>query len=92
MTEFARILSTLLGRAVIDKTGFAGTFDADVVFAADQATRPVQDLVAQGLASDDPNAVTIFTALQDQLGLRLSSGKGPSEVLILDSVERPSDN
>ena len=40
----------------------------------------------------DPTAVTIFTAVQEQLGLKPDSSKGPVEVLIIDSIDRPSEN
>jgi bla regulator protein blaR1 len=72
-------LSGALGRAVIDKTGFTGTIDVDVVFSRD------------GAPGDDVPPV-LSTVLQDQLGLKIESGKGPVEVLVIDHVERPSEN
>ena len=82
------MLSTILGRAVIDKTDFAGIFDTDLVFLPDQATSHLLDLGAV----DDATAGTIFTALQEQLGLILKADRGPTQVLVIDAVERPSEN
>jgi uncharacterized protein (TIGR03435 family) len=90
MKEFIGVLTAVLGRQVIDKTGFTGTFDVDLAFQADQATDRLLDLGAG--QSADPSVVTIFTAIQEQLGLKLSSDKGPAQVLVVDSVERPSEN
>jgi uncharacterized protein (TIGR03435 family) len=72
-------LSSALGRSVIDKTGFTGKIDVDVVFSRD------------GAPGDDVPPV-LSTVLQDQLGLKLESGKGPVEVLVIDHIERPSEN
>jgi uncharacterized protein (TIGR03435 family) len=92
MAAFARMLSVAFARPVIDKTGFTGTFDADVSFLPDQATSGLPNIVPGLLPLPDPNAVTIFTALQEQLGLKLDSNKGPVEVLVIDSAQRPSVN
>jgi bla regulator protein blaR1 len=81
MTQFLGFLPNYTKRVVIDKTGFTGTFDAHFVFALDGA--PPQD--------DNP-APSLFTALEEQLGLKLESTKGPVEILVIDHVERPSEN
>ncbi len=88
ISELVRILSTVLGRAVIDKTGLTEVFDLDLVFVPDQVSGRLLDLGA----ADNPAAGTIFTAIQEQLGLKLRSDRGPAEVLVIDSVERPSEN
>jgi uncharacterized protein (TIGR03435 family) len=99
LDEFARNLGVnagpqILSRPVVDKTGIAGVFDIDLTFSPDENN-------STGLAkSDGPAAATdptgtgasIFTAVQEQLGLRLESAKGPQEVLVIDRVERPSEN
>lgn len=95
MPMLATVLSGLLGRVVRDKTDFTGTFDVHLEFAPDQA---IADAIVGGridgqAASPTDSAVpSIFTALQEQLGLRLEPAKGPVEVLVVDHVERPSDN
>jgi uncharacterized protein (TIGR03435 family) len=70
-----------LDRPVIDKTGLAGRFNFYLEYAPEEAP------------TDDPGAAApLFTALQQQLGLKLESGKGPGEYLVIDRVERPSGN
>jgi len=82
MTRLANALAAILGRPVVNKTGFAGIFDIHMEYA------PVE--VSGGSA--DSSAPSLFTALQEQMGLRLESAKGPVEVLVIDHVERPSEN
>lgn len=88
MPRLIFILSDTLGRAVVDKTGFTGTFDAHLEFTPDEGTGNVP---GQAATVDLPGP-SIFTALQEQLGLRLEPAKGPVEVLVIDHVERPSEN
>jgi uncharacterized protein (TIGR03435 family) len=66
-----------LRRTIIDKTGLAGTYDVRMTWALDSPS------------SDGPS---IFTAIQEQLGLKLESAKGPVQVLVIDHVEKPSAN
>jgi uncharacterized protein (TIGR03435 family) len=89
--ELVYFLSIAVARPVIDKTGLTDTFDVNLSFLPDQATAGLP-LPPGAAAAPDPNAVTIFTALQEQLGLKLDSDKGPVEVLVIDSVQRPSEN
>ena len=81
MTDVTFMLSCecLLGRKVIDMTGFTGRFDFTLEFAAD----PLKP---------DANVPSLLTAFQDQLGLKVDSGKAPVEGLVIDSVSKPSDN
>ena len=76
-------LSSILDRTVLDKTGLDGIFNFHLEWAPDSATAASSD-VGQG--------PSIFTAIQEQLGLRLESGKGPVEFLIVDQVQQPSEN
>src|SRR5579863_5278049 len=85
----ADFLSSIMGRPVVDKTGLPGRFDFHLEYRIDQATAGFQ-------GAPDPNAddnrATIFTALQEQLGLLLKSDTGPREYLVIDHAERPSEN
>lgn len=88
-------LSNELGRLVIDKTELSGKYDFELKWASSQA--PAAQLgappqTAEFALAADPDGPSIFTALQEQLGLRLESGKGPVEVLVIDRAERPSKN
>jgi uncharacterized protein (TIGR03435 family) len=90
-------LAMVLGRPVLDKTGFTGEFDLNLSFTADEAT---MGLPGSGGPGDpggsrlptDSNRPDIFAALQEQLGLRLVPAKGPVDVLVIDHVERPTAN
>ncbi len=84
--QWVQALSTQLGRQVIDRTGLHGTFDFTLEWAPDPNPTAGENTSP---ASTGP---TIFTALQEQLGLRLESSKTPAEVIVIDSVERPSEN
>jgi uncharacterized protein (TIGR03435 family) len=90
MAELSRILSMALGRAVIDKTGFTGLFDAQLDFTADETTAALPPPPPD--AAPEFKNPSILVALQEQLGLRLESTKGPVEVIVIDQVERPSAN
>ena len=96
MAQFANGLSGILGRTVIDRTGFTGTFDVSLDFAHDEATAGLTAIRGPGCgpapSALDPSAPSIFTAVQVQLGLKLESSKGPDDILVIDRVERPSEN
>ncbi len=92
IAQFSRSLG--LDRPVIDKTGIDGLFDIHLEFALDDTTRAVLPANRPDtIYPDDPTGGTsIFTAVQEQLGLKLESAKGPGEFLVIDHVERPSEN
>jgi uncharacterized protein (TIGR03435 family) len=78
---FAR--SPDIDRRILDRTGLAGTFDVDFVWAPDRS----------GPAAAVPaDVVSIFTALPEQLGLKLESRREVSDVVVIDTVERPGPN
>jgi len=82
-------LSNFTRRIVVDKTGLTGGFDIDLVWTPDQMpSGPLPPGVT--LPAIDPNGPSIFTALQEQLGLKLESQTGPVDVLVVDRVERPT--
>ncbi len=75
-------LSSMLHRTVTDKTGLTGKYDFKLKFTPDDAHAPVGD-------NSDP---TLFTALQEQLGLRLVPSKAPTETIVIDHAELPTEN
>jgi uncharacterized protein (TIGR03435 family) len=77
-----------MGRPVADQTGLTGRFDFRLEYKIDQATAGFQATPD----ADNDNRATIFTALQDQLGLQLKSDAGTREYLVIDHAERPSEN
>jgi uncharacterized protein (TIGR03435 family) len=81
MASLAETLSGQVNRTVIDKTGLAGNFDVGLNWAPDEIDDARTDA-----------GPSIFTALQEQLGLKMQSGKGPVETLVVDHVEMPSEN
>ena len=85
MPEFARSLAQVLRRPVVDETGLAGEFDLDVLFTPDVVTGPQ----GPAPASDAPS---LPTALQDDLGLKLDPRRGPVDVLVVEKIERPTEN
>jgi len=87
MRQFASILSDTLQRPVVDRTGLDGNFSAVITYTPDSGRVTGADQPAS-----DPNAASIFTALQEQLGLRLDSTRGPVEVLVIDHIERPTED
>jgi len=83
-------LANQLGRPVLDRTSLEGSFDFKLEWADQAGTSSPPG--GDPLPPSDPNGPSIFTALQEQLGLKLESTKGPVEVLVIDQVERPSEN
>lgn len=94
LAQFAASLGMFVGRVVVDRTGLDGTFDFNLTWTPDQmANRPpgAPEPLVNG-APIDPNGPSIFTAVQEQLGLKLDSQKGPTAVLVIDRVEHPVEN
>jgi uncharacterized protein (TIGR03435 family) len=83
-------LSWDLGRSIIDKTGLAGRYDVHLEWTPDQSQTWVLPFAPP--PQSDNSGPSIYTALQEQLGLRLESAKGPAKILVIDHAERPSDN
>jgi len=89
------LLNHSLDRPVINKTALTGRFDYHLEFAPGETMPGFRDGElngAPGAAATDPAGPSIFTALQQQLGLKLEPAKGSAEFLVIDSVERPSEN
>ncbi len=98
MPELTRMLAVVLGKAVVDKTGHTGAFDVNLEFTPDQSLagfpstgwKPVE--AAGTPSAAEPTGPTVFAALQERLGLKLASSRGPVEILVIDHIERPSGN
>jgi uncharacterized protein (TIGR03435 family) len=95
MTLLAGMLAQVVQRSVVDRTGLTGAFDFDLRWTPDTLPRrppgtpPDQPFRMNGVEID-PNGPSIFTALQEQLGLKLEATRGPVEVLVVDHIERPT--
>src|SRR5688572_5952011 len=83
MEVLARMLIQFVGRTIVDKTGLTGGFDFDIQFAEAAAGG------GDGRGADLPS---VFTALQEQLGLKLESIREPLEFIVIDSIEQPDPN
>jgi uncharacterized protein (TIGR03435 family) len=81
-------LAQFLNRTVIDKTELTGMFDFHLEFTPDGLTPGIMN----SSDASDSLGPSIFAAMQDQLGLKLEAGKGPVELLVIDHVEKPSEN
>lgn len=82
-------LAIALRRSVIDKTGLTGEYDFNLDWAPDETGRGP---AAEGSSSTDAEGPSIFTALQEKLGLKLEATKGPVEVFVIGSAEKASEN
>jgi len=85
LSLFATSVSNQVGRAVVDRSGLTGNWDFELNFAAPPPQGPLPPGVE--LPPTDPDAPDLFTAVREQLGLKLESTKGPIEVLVIDSIE-----
>jgi uncharacterized protein (TIGR03435 family) len=90
--ELARTISPQVGRIVIDKTGLTGSYDFELNYAPDPGGGGFAGIPAPPGAqapAADPNLPSLFTALEEQLGLKLDAERGPVDVLVIDAVEPP---
>jgi uncharacterized protein (TIGR03435 family) len=87
----ANVLSGYAGRLVVDRTGLAGSFEFELTFDP-SSTAKAPPGAPPGPTSRDDIAPSFVTALQEQLGLKLESTRGPVDVLVVDSAERPTEN
>ena len=84
MEQFALHITSHVGRPVIDKTGLTGSFDYELRWTPDEPSPDGGAARAGG--------PSIFAAVEEQLGLKLEPQRGPVEVLVIDSIERPTPN
>jgi uncharacterized protein (TIGR03435 family) len=80
MAQLANVLSTMTDRLVVDATGLTGQFELNATF---ETTR---------FDADASTGTSLFTVLREQLGLALNADKQDIDVLVIDHVERPSEN
>jgi uncharacterized protein (TIGR03435 family) len=101
MSAFANALSDQLGRNVLDNTGLKGEYDLSLQWTPEEgqgqmfggpAGGPEGRPAADSAPPPDASGPSIFTALEEQLGLKLESKKGPVQTLVIDHIERPSEN
>jgi len=92
MAELARSLSLVMNRTVIDRTGFGGLSDIQLSFLPDDSTAAMPPPPPEAAPALEMKAPSILTALQEQLGLRLESTRGPVEVIVVDHAQRPSSD
>jgi uncharacterized protein (TIGR03435 family) len=83
-TFAAGLQGNVLDQPVIDQTGLSGRFDITLDWAPNEVANPVPD--------NDSSFPDLFTALKNQLGLKLESTKGLIDILVIDHVEKPSEN
>ena len=93
MAQFATQLAQLTGRVVADRTGLTGGYDIDLKWT------PTPDQLPPGPPPPgfepppiDPNGPSLSTAIEEQLGLKLDSQRGPVQVLVIDRIEQPTEN
>jgi uncharacterized protein (TIGR03435 family) len=90
MDMLAQFLSQSVDRKVVDRTGLEGVFDFTFEFAPELGPGSQHTSIPAESESSVPRS--IFTALQEQLGLKLESQKGAVDVIVVDHVEEPSEN
>jgi uncharacterized protein (TIGR03435 family) len=89
MTGLARLLGGRAGRPVLDRTGLQGAYDLEVEWSSDLGLAQAPPGSA-GAGELTPEGLSLFTALQEQLGLRLQATRGPVNVVVVDHAEAPT--
>jgi len=93
LSFLAEALSNQVGRTVIDKTGLKGDYSFELKWTPDESQGAAIKGPGDGAPpSADANGPSIFTAIQEQLGLKLESQKGPVDLIVIDHVEKASEN
>jgi uncharacterized protein (TIGR03435 family) len=86
-----RFVSQQAGRAVVDRTGLTGSWDFDLRWTPEAFANRETPAVVNG-NTIDPQGPSLFTALTEQLGLKLDPQRGPVEVLVVERIARPTEN
>ena len=95
MSQLTTVLSKFVNRTVVDRTGISENFDVDLTWTPDQVPQGAPGPPPPGalpLPPIDPNGPSIFTAVQEQLGLKLESTKGAVDVVVIDRAEHPAED
>jgi uncharacterized protein (TIGR03435 family) len=93
VSQIVPMLSRFLGRTVIDKTGLTAKFDITLEWTPDESQIANMQLPPDVKPPpSDPAGPSIFTALQEQLGLKLEAQKGPVDIFVITRAEKPSEN
>ncbi|MEP7354347.1 MAG: M56 and DUF3738 domain-containing protein [Acidobacteriota bacterium] len=91
MTEFAAVLGPMVSRSVFDNTGATGNYNFDLKWTPDKNNEP-QGPGDADAPPTDPNGPSLYTALAEQLGLKLNTATRPLTMWVIESAERPSEN
>lgn len=96
IATLVRQLTLQVGRRVIDKTGLTGEYDFTLEWAPEPGQGGPESIglppTLEPLQASDSKGPSIFTAVQEQLGLRLDAQKGPVDIIVIDRVEKPNEN
>lgn len=92
MSYLSWSLSQLLNKPVVDQTSLTGFYDFKLEFTPEIPQAALDRLQAEGRTLPPTNGPDLFTAVKEQLGLKLDSQKGPVQVMVIDHLEKPSEN
>ncbi len=92
LTQVAGVLGNALERPVVDQTGLTGKYDFVLTWTPDESQFRSFGGAPPPPPADVEAPPDLFTAIQEQLGLKLESSKAPVDVVVIDHVEKPSDN
>ena len=91
MDMFALILTRYVGRPLIDKTGLTSYYNVTLKWTREVRSASLAPPgLPPGMPPLDPDAPNLFTAVQEQLGLKLENARAPLDVVVIDSVEHPT--
>jgi uncharacterized protein (TIGR03435 family) len=88
MIAFLNVFSQITGKTVVDRTGLTGLFEADLQWTPDAPFTGAPETIQPY----DPNGPSFTTAIREQLGLRLENRRDSVDVLVIDRIERPTEN
>lgn len=90
VSQLVTPLSQMTGRVVVDKTGLTGPYEAELTFTPEPGPGPLGPGGPPAVGPDSAGGASIFTAIQEQLGLKLESQRGPVNVVVIDKVSMPT--